>query len=152
MFNIPSKIPSIFSASRDCPQTIAGTHGKFVVLLQWSRYGSEQVRTVVNGSVAGAPGFEPGNGGIKIRCLTTWLRPIAPSDCRSAPFAARDSLPLREISDLASLHPPLKLKLPPDCHRTMRCLCLLRSIPRQHRVNSLRCAVVGIPVEVTIYA
>ena len=27
-------------------------------------------------SLAGAPGFEPGNGGIKIRCLTTWLRPI----------------------------------------------------------------------------
>src|SRR5215510_3099994 len=27
--------------------------------------------------LAGAPGFEPGNGGIKIRCLTTWLRPIA---------------------------------------------------------------------------
>src|SRR5262245_8020836 len=26
--------------------------------------------------MAGAPGFEPGNGGIKIRCLTTWLRPI----------------------------------------------------------------------------
>src|SRR6476646_8181312 len=26
--------------------------------------------------VAGAPGFEPGNGGIKIRCLTTWLHPI----------------------------------------------------------------------------
>src|SRR5262249_4568844 len=25
--------------------------------------------------LAGAPGFEPGNGGIKIRCLTTWLRP-----------------------------------------------------------------------------
>src|SRR3981189_2799990 len=24
--------------------------------------------------LAGAPGFEPGNGGIKIRCLTTWLR------------------------------------------------------------------------------
>lgn len=22
------------------------------------------------------PGFEPGNGGIKIRCLTTWLHPI----------------------------------------------------------------------------
>ena len=28
--------------------------------------------------MAGAPGFEPGNGGIKIRCLTTWLRPIGP--------------------------------------------------------------------------
>src|SRR5438552_13417552 len=27
-------------------------------------------------SLAGAPGFEPGNGGIKIRCLTAWLRPI----------------------------------------------------------------------------
>ena len=28
--------------------------------------------------LAGAPGFEPGNGGIKILCLTTWLRPITP--------------------------------------------------------------------------
>lgn len=26
--------------------------------------------------MAGMPGFEPGNGGIKIRCLTTWLHPI----------------------------------------------------------------------------
>jgi hypothetical protein len=26
-------------------------------------------------SLAGAPGIEPGNGGIKIRCLTAWLRP-----------------------------------------------------------------------------
>ncbi len=32
--------------------------------------------------LAGAPGFEPGNGGIKIRCLTTWLRPNARPDCR----------------------------------------------------------------------
>jgi hypothetical protein len=28
--------------------------------------------------VAGAGGIEPPNGGIKIRCLTTWLRPIRP--------------------------------------------------------------------------
>ena len=28
--------------------------------------------------VAGAGGFEPPDGGIKIRCLTTWLRPNAP--------------------------------------------------------------------------
>ena len=28
--------------------------------------------------LAGAGGLEPPNGGIKIRCLTTWLRPIAP--------------------------------------------------------------------------
>jgi hypothetical protein len=27
--------------------------------------------------LAGAGGFEPPNGGIKIRCLTTWLRPNA---------------------------------------------------------------------------
>src|SRR2546429_2144327 len=26
--------------------------------------------------LAGAGGLEPPNGGIKIRCLTTWLRPI----------------------------------------------------------------------------
>ena len=32
--------------------------------------------------VAGAPGFEPGNGGIKIRCLTAWLRPIGQSRSR----------------------------------------------------------------------
>ena len=26
-------------------------------------------------SLAGVPGFEPGNGGTKIRCLTAWLHP-----------------------------------------------------------------------------
>src|SRR5260370_27831967 len=25
--------------------------------------------------LAGAPGFEPGNGGFKVRCLTAWRRP-----------------------------------------------------------------------------
>lgn len=30
--------------------------------------------------MAGAPGFEPGNGGIKIPCLTTWLRPNAAAE------------------------------------------------------------------------
>jgi hypothetical protein len=33
-------------------------------------------RNLESSELAGAPGFEPGNGGIKIRCLTTWLRPI----------------------------------------------------------------------------
>jgi hypothetical protein len=28
--------------------------------------------------MAGAGGIEPPNGGIKIRCLTAWLRPNAP--------------------------------------------------------------------------
>src|SRR5690606_36360293 len=32
-----------------------------------------------SGKVAGAGGFEPPHGGIKIRCLTTWLRPIVGS-------------------------------------------------------------------------
>lgn len=27
------------------------------------------------GNLAGAPGFEPGNGGTKNRCLTAWLHP-----------------------------------------------------------------------------
>ena len=30
--------------------------------------------------MAGAPGFEPGNHGIKTRCLTTWLRPIGSAE------------------------------------------------------------------------
>src|SRR5262245_12178332 len=36
--------------------------------------------------LAGAGGLEPPNGGIKIRCLTTWLRPISRLD---APLRAR---------------------------------------------------------------
>ena len=38
---------------------------------------------------AGAPGFEPGNGGIKIRCLTTWLRPNRYRRAASKPFRVR---------------------------------------------------------------
>ena len=39
--------------------------------------------------VAGAPGFEPGNGGIKIRCLTTWLRPNRYRRAAYRPFRVR---------------------------------------------------------------
>src|SRR4051812_5662766 len=39
-------------------------------------------------AVAGAPGFEPGNAGIKIRCLTTWLRPNAAGGPDAPPIAA----------------------------------------------------------------
>jgi hypothetical protein len=44
--------------------------------------------------MAGAGGFEPPHGGIKIRCLTTWLRPIRRRAC---PPTARgpSSLPTR---------------------------------------------------------
>ena len=34
-----------------------------------------QTVTEVVTTVAGAPGFEPGNGGTKNRCLTAWRRP-----------------------------------------------------------------------------
>ena len=40
--------------------------------------GVAQARVKGPKTLAGAPGFEPGNGGIKIRCLTTWLRPNGP--------------------------------------------------------------------------
>src|SRR5690554_5460155 len=30
--------------------------------------------------MAGAPGFEPGNDGVKVRCLTAWLRPNAANE------------------------------------------------------------------------
>ena len=41
----------------------------------WVNYNSDK-------QMAGAPGFEPGNGGIKIRCLTTWLRPNCTEESR----------------------------------------------------------------------
>ena len=31
----------------------------------------------MNGIMAGVQGFEPWNGGIRIRCLTAWLYPIS---------------------------------------------------------------------------
>src|ERR1700722_6104761 len=49
----------------------------------------------ISGTLAGAGGFEPPNGGIKIHCLTTWRRP----NCRKAaglplqtPFRQRRSI------------------------------------------------------------
>jgi hypothetical protein len=46
--------------------------------LNWSERTTNRAasrRTLNALRLAGAPGFEPGDGGIKIRCLTTWLRP-----------------------------------------------------------------------------
>src|SRR5690554_3007695 len=42
--------------------------------------------------MAGVPGFEPGNGGIKTRCLTAWLYPSRGTDllkCHSVMERAR---------------------------------------------------------------
>jgi hypothetical protein len=39
--------------------------------------------------LAGAPGFEPGNGGIKILCLTTWLRPNRRRNIRGGGWRAK---------------------------------------------------------------
>ena len=36
----------------------------------------------VSRALAGAGGIEPPNGGIKIRCLTAWLRPISDENDR----------------------------------------------------------------------
>src|SRR6185437_14731399 len=47
--------------------------------------------------LAGAPGFEPGNGGIKIRCLTSWLRPIAGPTANANRHAAKEA-GLRQIA------------------------------------------------------
>ena len=45
--------------------------------------------------MAGAGGFEPPYGGIKIRCLTTWLRPIGkPADARVSRYS-NAAAPLR---------------------------------------------------------
>src|SRR5690348_2407267 len=41
---------------------------------------------LLSNCLAGAGGFEPPNGGIKIRCLTTWLRPTTGGDPRNCPF------------------------------------------------------------------
>jgi hypothetical protein len=47
--------------------------------------------------LAGAPGFEPGNGGIKIRCLTTWLRPNVPAArLRRQAATGRRTIAMRE--------------------------------------------------------
>jgi hypothetical protein len=39
--------------------------------------------------LAGAEGFEPPNGGIKTRCLTTWRRPTTASDSPPEPIEER---------------------------------------------------------------
>src|SRR6476469_9466493 len=48
-------------------------------MYQMLAHEDEWVRTAANADVAGAGGFEPPYGGIKIHCLTTWRRPNRPA-------------------------------------------------------------------------
>ncbi len=43
-------------------------------------------------TLAGAGGFEPPHGGIKVRCLTTWLRPNGPSGGAARPHIVGHTL------------------------------------------------------------
>jgi hypothetical protein len=54
--------------------------------------------------LAGAPGFEPGNAGIKIRCLTTWLRPKPASAPRIAARSGHSNERRRAHRSTAKLH------------------------------------------------
>src|SRR5580700_1195653 len=58
--------------------------------------------------LAGAPGFEPGNGGIKIRCLTTWLRPntvgLAPAAWAGCRTIAMGPAPINVRPGHAAIH------------------------------------------------
>jgi hypothetical protein len=48
--------------------------------------------------MAGAPGFEPGDGGTKNRCLTAWLRPN-----ENAPFIIA-CVRIRKAGSYATMH------------------------------------------------
>src|SRR5580692_2359152 len=64
--------------------------------------------------LAGAPGFEPGDGGIKIRCLTTWLRPNA--QCRNTaggPPSARRTITARS----QGINPGINAHMAPSVYR-----------------------------------
>ena len=57
--------------------------------------GTANRSTVSSGYVAGAGGFEPPHGGIKIRCLTAWLRPNRSSGSDDTVESISDQRPWR---------------------------------------------------------
>ena len=61
--------------------------------------------------LAGAGGIEPPNGGIKIRCLTAWLRPNAPlQGTAGGQITADSSCRSRSIERSAAFQPPAAVK------------------------------------------
>ena len=73
--NIPSYMPSILTAARGHRGSRSDKDGYFPERRQGLANQSGLMRTAANEDVAGAGGFEPPYGGIKIHCLTTWRRP-----------------------------------------------------------------------------
>src|SRR5690242_10207603 len=84
--------------------------------------------------LAGAPGFEPGNGGIKIRCLTTWLRPTRTGATLTRAAGARNDA--RRASRARCGKRPRRLRIPSPlageggthCERNGR----VRGLGKQH--------------------
>jgi hypothetical protein len=84
-------------------------------------------------NLAGAPGFEPGDGGIKIRCLTTWLRPNAQCAADHTGEAGPVNLRRRSRPDVARYIYLCSCGLA----RTRRYNDLLVALPCQHRARVL---------------
>ena len=74
------------------------------------------------GRMAGAPGFEPGNGGTKNRCLTAWRRPIVGRELAATPAECNRQ------SGRAGLCRKVACKVaaawPPGAARFASCACL----------------------------
>src|SRR5215471_1805807 len=63
--------------------------------------------------LAGAGGFEPPYGGIKIRCLTTWLRPIARRSINGSPPTRKRRTASRRAPPFIGLRPLLDAGIDP---------------------------------------
>ena len=67
------------------PMTRAARHR--TLYLKWLEHADVCLKIL-----AGAGGFEPPHGGIKVRCLTTWLRPNGPSGGAARPHIVGHTL------------------------------------------------------------
>jgi hypothetical protein len=84
-------------------------------------------------SLAGAPGFEPGNGGTKNRCLTAWRRPMTVSRCgalygsaRPCAISLRRLVPHLRRTGARGRGPPLCRRSGAACRRKVAASALLR--------------------------
>src|SRR3569833_3010331 len=81
------------------------------------------------------PGFEPGNGGIKIRCLTTWLHPTRargkPTEVASVAGTIVSRLQPGNGARQCASHPSTD-ETHHACEAPTHC-CLLHEEPRKNR-------------------